>query len=131
MSALSASDSDFMPSELADEDRAQAAWFAEHGGALLDAVVTRELASGERVVAVNAHWLAVVPFWASWPFEVLLIARDAVVRIEGPWSPEAWVSEPIDLRASLATAASSLGATELVAGQLAEALDVARQFGSV
>ena len=32
---------------------------------------------------------------------------------------------------SLATAASSLGATELVAGQLAEALDVARQFGSV
>ena len=74
--------SDFMPSELADEDRAQAAWFAEHGGALLDAVVTRELASGERVVAVNAHWLAVVPFWASWPFEVLLIARDAVVRID-------------------------------------------------
>jgi len=45
-------------------------------------VARRELALGERVVAVNAHWLAVVPFWASWPFEVLLIARDAVARID-------------------------------------------------
>ena len=73
---------DFVPGELADEDAAQAAWHATHGGALLDAVAEQELASGERVVAVNAHWLAVVPFWASWPFEVLLIARDPVARID-------------------------------------------------
>jgi UDPglucose--hexose-1-phosphate uridylyltransferase len=74
--------SDFVPSELADEDREQAAWRDAHGGVLLDEVASRELASGERVVAANAHWLAVVPFWASWPFEVLLIARDPVARIE-------------------------------------------------
>ncbi|KUR75938.1 UDP-glucose--hexose-1-phosphate uridylyltransferase [Novosphingobium sp. FSW06-99] len=74
--------SDFVPSELADEDREQAAWHRAHGDALLGEVARRELALGERVVAVNAHWLAVVPFWASWPFEVLLIARDAVARID-------------------------------------------------
>jgi len=73
--------SDFVPSELADEDREQAAWHDAQGGALLDAVVERELAAGTRVVAVNAQWLAVVPFWAAWPFEVLLIARDPVARI--------------------------------------------------
>ena len=67
--------SDFVPGELADEDRAQAAWHSEHGGALLDAVVAAELAAAERVIAVNDQWLAVVPFWAQWPFEVLLIAR--------------------------------------------------------
>jgi len=40
------------------------------------------------------------------PVRARIEVKDAVVRIEGPWSPEAWVSEPIDLRASLATAAS-------------------------
>jgi len=40
------------------------------------------------------------------PVRARIEVEDAVVRIEGPWSPEAWVSEPIDLRASLATAAS-------------------------
>ena len=74
--------SDFVPSELADEDREQAAWHAAHGGALLDAVATRELDEGTRLVAVNDHWLAVVPFWAAWPFEVLLIARDRVGRLQ-------------------------------------------------
>ena len=40
------------------------------------------------------------------PVRARIEVEDAVVRIEGPWSLEAWVSEPIDLRASLATAAS-------------------------
>lgn len=74
--------SDFVPSELADEDREQAAWHDAHGQGLLGTVVDRELADGTRVVAVNAQWLAVVPFWAAWPFEVLLIARDPVARLQ-------------------------------------------------
>ena len=73
--------SDFVPSELVDEDRAQAAWHADHGRVMLDDVAQRELAAGDRVLSVNAHWLAVVPFWAAWPFEVLLIARDRVGQI--------------------------------------------------
>ena len=74
--------SDFVPSELADEDREQAAWHRDHGATLLDTVAARELAAGDRVLAQNDHWLAVVPFWAAWPFEVLLIARDAVARLD-------------------------------------------------
>ena len=74
--------SDFVPSELADEEREQAAWHDSHGHDMLGTVVERELADGSRVVAVNAHWLAVVPFWAAWPFEVLLIARDSVARLQ-------------------------------------------------
>ncbi|WP_420381080.1 UDP-glucose--hexose-1-phosphate uridylyltransferase [Novosphingobium sp.] len=74
--------SDFAPSEVADEDREQTAWFDAHGADLLGTVVARELADGTRVVAVNSHWLAVVPFWAAWPFEVLLIGRDPVGRLQ-------------------------------------------------
>jgi UDPglucose--hexose-1-phosphate uridylyltransferase len=74
--------SDFVPVEVANEDSRQRAWLAERGEALLDAVARAELADGRRTVAVNAHWLAVVPHWAAWPFETLLIARDPVVRLE-------------------------------------------------
>jgi UDPglucose--hexose-1-phosphate uridylyltransferase len=74
--------SDFVPQQIATEDRRQRAWLADHGDALLDAVAAAELTAGRRVVAANAHWLAVVPHWAAWPFETLLIARGAVARLE-------------------------------------------------
>jgi UDPglucose--hexose-1-phosphate uridylyltransferase len=74
--------SDFVPTIVALEDRHQADWLVEHGTPLLAQLVERELAGGERVVAANAAWLALVPWWASWPFEILLIARDSVARLE-------------------------------------------------
>jgi UDPglucose--hexose-1-phosphate uridylyltransferase len=42
----------------------------------------REAAAGERVVVSTEHWLAVVPYWASWPFETLLLPRFPVQRLE-------------------------------------------------
>jgi UDPglucose--hexose-1-phosphate uridylyltransferase len=41
----------------------------------------RERESGERVVVQNEHWLAVVPYWAVWPFEILLLPLRRVARI--------------------------------------------------
>ncbi len=74
--------SDFVPELPAREDARQREWLAAHGGVLLDAVAEAELAADERVVEVNEHWLAVVPHWAAWPFETLLIARTPVARLE-------------------------------------------------
>lgn len=74
--------SDFVPELPAREDARQRAWLAERKTVLLDDVAAAELAAGERVVEANAHWLAVVPHWAAWPFETLLIARDPVARLE-------------------------------------------------
>ena len=69
-----------LPQEIATEDARQRDYFAEHGRPLLLDVATREAAS-ERVVEVNDDWLAIVPFWAAWPFEVLLLPRFAVQRM--------------------------------------------------
>jgi UDPglucose--hexose-1-phosphate uridylyltransferase len=44
-------------------------------GNLLVDYAARELALGERVVTYNSRWLVVVPFWATWPFETLLLPR--------------------------------------------------------
>jgi UDPglucose--hexose-1-phosphate uridylyltransferase len=64
------------------ETRQQCDYFTEHGRALLLDYVQREAATGERVVVATEHWLAVVPYWAGWPFETLLLPRFAVQRLE-------------------------------------------------
>lgn len=43
--------------------------------------VQRELADGSRTVVETEHWLAVVPYWAAWPFETLLLPKAHVLRI--------------------------------------------------
>jgi UDPglucose--hexose-1-phosphate uridylyltransferase len=71
----------FLPNEAAVEDVCQRDYFATHSRPLLLDVVEREAALGERVVVQTAHWLAVVPFWATWPFEILLMPRFPVQRL--------------------------------------------------
>jgi UDPglucose--hexose-1-phosphate uridylyltransferase len=71
----------YLPDEVIREDDRQRAYFTAHGRPLLLDVVTRELARGERVVVANNHWVAIVPFWASWPFETLLLPRFAVAQM--------------------------------------------------
>jgi len=72
---------DFLPNEAATEDAHQRAWWAAHGQPLLQAYADKEAASGTRVVVATAHWLAVVPWWATWPFETLLLPRFTVQRL--------------------------------------------------
>ncbi|MFM2065316.1 MAG: galactose-phosphate uridylyltransferase [Pseudomonadota bacterium] len=72
---------DFLPNEAAAEDREQRAWHARTGRPLLLDVAAAELARGERVVTANDDWLVVVPYWATWPFETLLLPRFAVQRL--------------------------------------------------
>jgi UDPglucose--hexose-1-phosphate uridylyltransferase len=69
--------SDFVPTLVAREDAAQ----RERPNLLAD-YANAELKAGERIVVSNDYWLIVVPWWASWPFETLVIARDPVVRLE-------------------------------------------------
>ena len=72
---------DFLPNEAAAEDRQQRDYFQSHGTRLLVDYAARERTSGQRVVAANADWLAVVPFWAVWPFEILLMPLRPVTQL--------------------------------------------------
>ena len=47
--------------------------YAVAGDTLLLDYARRELAVGDRIVARNARWCAIVPYWAAWPFETLLL----------------------------------------------------------
>ena len=70
-----------VPDEPAAELQTQAEYFAKHNQPLLMAYLAKELALGERVVAENETWVALVPFWAVWPFETLVMPRDAVANM--------------------------------------------------
>ena len=70
----------FLPNEPFAEDRHQREYLAKHGLPLLLDYAAAE--SGQsRVVVETAHWLAVVPYWASWPFETLLLPKAAAQRL--------------------------------------------------
>jgi len=79
---------DTLPNEARRESAQQAAWFAENGETLLESYRKREEAIGERVVAANSHWYAVVPYWAVWPFETLLMPRRRVDHLDALDSKE-------------------------------------------
>ena len=64
---------DALPGEAAKEDRQQRSYFGEHGTSMLLDYARLELERGERVVVANEHWLALVPYWAVWPFETLIV----------------------------------------------------------
>ena len=64
-----------LPNEAAKEAAAQQAYRERTGSCLLCDLAREEDSRGTRVVAANASFLVVVPFWAVWPFETLLLAR--------------------------------------------------------
>ena len=71
----------FLPNEAEHEDRLQQDYFHQHQSPLLVDYAQRELADGSRTVVETEHWLAVVPYWAAWPFETLLLPKAPVQRL--------------------------------------------------
>ena len=70
-----------LPDEPAAELAAQEEYRKQHGRPLLLDYLELELAQAERIVAENASWVALVPFWAVWPFELMLLPRAWVPRL--------------------------------------------------
>jgi UDPglucose--hexose-1-phosphate uridylyltransferase len=66
---------EFIPNEPAKEQLAQAAYKTKHGTCLLCDYTKLEAKDGARLVVENDEWLAVVPFWAIWPFETLVLSK--------------------------------------------------------
>ncbi len=72
----------WVPQNIQNEDKHQAAYFDQHHSRLLLDYAEEEVKRGERVVVSNVDWVVVVPYWAVWPFETLLLPRFEVARIE-------------------------------------------------
>lgn len=64
------------------EQEAQARHLAERSTCLLCEYAALELALGERLVCGNASFVALVPFWAVWPFEAMVLPRRHAMSLD-------------------------------------------------
>jgi UDPglucose--hexose-1-phosphate uridylyltransferase len=72
-----------LPNEVAKEQAAQLAWREARARCLICDYAALESAHRERLVDENAGWMAVVPFWAVWPFETMVMPRRHTGAIDG------------------------------------------------
>ena len=73
---------DQLPVEAEKELSQQRAYYQSYNKTMLADYAEHEIAVAERVLLKNDHWLVVVPWWAVWPYETLVIALDPVQRID-------------------------------------------------
>lgn len=66
-----------LPNEVIKKDRQQLNYFQEHHTTLLMGYLKQELKLKERIVFENRAFVVLVPFWAIWPFETLVIPKKA------------------------------------------------------
>jgi UDPglucose--hexose-1-phosphate uridylyltransferase len=71
-----------LPNEIEKEQRCQAAHLADAGRDLLGDYLKVELHERTRLVCENDGFVALVPFWAVWPFETMIIPRHQVATID-------------------------------------------------
>ena len=77
-----------LPNEPAKELERQNAYFNEHHRPLLSDYLAEEHERKERIIVSNDHFTALVPFWAVWPFETMVIAHRSVARLSDLTSVE-------------------------------------------
>jgi len=70
-----------IPEIVRKEDENQRSYFYENGATLLRDYILQELRRKERVIAENDSFVALVPFWATWPFETLVVPRRSMPSI--------------------------------------------------
>jgi UDPglucose--hexose-1-phosphate uridylyltransferase len=64
-----------LPNEVSKEQACQAAWRERRGNCMLCEYAEIEISEGSRLVDENQDFVAMVPFWAVWPFETMVVSR--------------------------------------------------------
>ena len=72
-----------LPNEVSKEQAALEDYYQRGARCLLCDVLDVEKVSGERLVTENEHFTVLVPFWAIWPFETLLITKRHLTALDG------------------------------------------------
>ena len=94
---------DTLPNQAAKEDYHQREYLSQNNQPLLVDYLTEELREKTRIVLQNKSWVVVVPFWAVWPFETLLLPHSHIKRL-----PDLNAEQQIDLAKILKESAHAL-----------------------
>jgi len=72
--------SSFMPNEAAAKDKNMKEYFDKMGSNLLLDYAKQEVEKNERIVVQNDDWLGLVPYWAVWPYETMIIPKSRHIK---------------------------------------------------
>jgi UDPglucose--hexose-1-phosphate uridylyltransferase len=70
-----------LPNEVEKELEQQRSYRERHGSSLLLDYLAKEQQRNQRIVCANQHFTALVPYWAVWPFETLVLPHRAAGRL--------------------------------------------------
>jgi UDPglucose--hexose-1-phosphate uridylyltransferase len=70
-----------LPTEIVKETERQEKYWQQHKTSLLSNYLKKELALNERIVFENNSFVVLVPFWATWPFETIIISKRHVQNV--------------------------------------------------
>jgi UDPglucose--hexose-1-phosphate uridylyltransferase len=70
-----------LPTEVEKTQNNLKAYFDKYNKTLLEDYVKEELKLDERIVIENDHFVALVPFWAIWPYETMIVSKRNVNKI--------------------------------------------------
>ena len=66
-----------LPNEVDKKDKEQKQYFKENKSSLLEDYLNQELEAGERIIFENDDFVVCTPFWAIWPFEVMIAPKNS------------------------------------------------------
>jgi UDPglucose--hexose-1-phosphate uridylyltransferase len=70
-----------LPTQIEKTQNSLKGYFDKNGSNLLLDYLDKELEAKERIVIENEHFVTLVPFWAVWPFETLIVCKRHVTKI--------------------------------------------------
>ncbi|CAL4170752.1 unnamed protein product [Meganyctiphanes norvegica] len=73
--------SSFLPNEPRMKEIHQKEYFSKHGTPMLMDYVNKELNKKERLIYTNDDWVVLVPYWAVWPYETMILPRRHIQRM--------------------------------------------------
>lgn len=74
--------SDFLPQDVKTKHRTQREFYQKHNKVMLVEYLKNELEEKSRLVTENSQWAVLVPYWAVWPYETILIPKRHIIRLD-------------------------------------------------
>ena len=72
----------YLPNEITLENNCQKEYFQQNHSILLKDYLEKEISEKDRLLFENEHWITIVPFWAVWPYETMLLPKKHITRMD-------------------------------------------------
>ena len=64
-----------LPNEVVKKDRSQRSYFEKHKKSMLGEYLEHEQAYNDRIIYENEAFIVLIPFWAVWPYEAMIVPK--------------------------------------------------------